>query len=252
MLTKQQIQELAEYYKIDGFTIVREYLQLVFLNYLYQHKKADKIYFIGGTAIRLLFGSPRFSEDLDFAVTYSQQEIKEILKKVEKNIQKELGKVKIALLYKGQKSIRFRLKYIQENYKYPFAIRLDFSREEIARKAVSSPLVSKFPIIFFPLISHFSAKEILAEKIRSLMMRGKGRDLYDIWFLLQKKIDIDESLVKIKLKKTGINYQPAVLQQKIKRFPLQKLERDLGKFLPEPQRKIIKRLKELDIDNKKL
>ena len=91
MITKQQISDLSKFYQIDGFTIIREYLQLVLLNYLYKNKEAEKIFFKGGTAIRLLFGSTRFSEDLDFSVADTQENTLKLMKKLEKLIQSELG-----------------------------------------------------------------------------------------------------------------------------------------------------------------
>ena len=79
MISKKQIEDLANNNQIDSFTILREYLQILFLSYLYREKQADKIYFKGGTALRLLFGSPRFSEDLDFSTLYSEIVIKSLM-----------------------------------------------------------------------------------------------------------------------------------------------------------------------------
>jgi predicted nucleotidyltransferase component of viral defense system len=45
---------------------VREYIQHLFLAELYKIREADKLLFKGGTALRVAFLSPRFSEDLDF------------------------------------------------------------------------------------------------------------------------------------------------------------------------------------------
>jgi len=242
MITQNQVKDLAEYYQIDEFTIFREYLQLVFLSYLYQHKKANKIYFKGGTAIRLLFNSPRFSEDLDFSTEYNKKQIKEIIKKVKKQIEKEFAEIKITTLYQGKKSIRFRLKHISSDFKYPFVIRLDFTKEQKAKKIINSPLVTKFPLIF-PVISHLGAEEILAEKIRALLTRGKGRDIFDTWLLLAKGIKINIPLIKKKLKQVNKKFSEEKLIKKIKTFPLRKLKLDLNKFLPLQQRKIIKDLK---------
>jgi len=86
------LKELATIFKIDEYSIFREYLQLLFLSYLYQEKKANKLFFKGGTALRLIFGSPRFSEDLDFSTTYSDSEITKLLKNIEAKIAKEFGK----------------------------------------------------------------------------------------------------------------------------------------------------------------
>ena len=95
MITKEQILNLSRFYQIDTFTILREYLQLVFLDNLYRMKGMNKIFFKGGTAIRILFGSPRFSEDLDFSTTYPINKIKEVVKKIEVEIQKEIPSLKI-------------------------------------------------------------------------------------------------------------------------------------------------------------
>ena len=44
-----------------------------------------------------------------------------------------------------------------------------------------------------------SEKEILAEKIRALITRNYARDLFDLWFLLNKKAEIDLKLINKKL-----------------------------------------------------
>jgi len=51
MMTPGQTAELAGFFRIDRFTIFREYLQLVFLSYLYRQRQADRVYFKGGTKI---------------------------------------------------------------------------------------------------------------------------------------------------------------------------------------------------------
>lgn len=43
-----------------------EYLQYELLDSLFKNPAANALSFIGGTAIRILYDSPRFSEDLDF------------------------------------------------------------------------------------------------------------------------------------------------------------------------------------------
>ena len=48
--------------------IVREYVQHLFLTELYQLPESEKLLFKGGTALRIIFDSPRFSEDLDFSL----------------------------------------------------------------------------------------------------------------------------------------------------------------------------------------
>lgn len=246
MITKEQINELAKYYHIDSFTIFREYLQLLFLNSFYQNKNAGKIYFKGGTAIHLLFNSPRFSEDLDFTALHPQKEVKEIVDKTEENLKKELlGQIKFILDYQGKEGIRFRLKFQSKDFKYPITVRIDFSLKEKPKKITTSSLITKFPIVFFPLISYLDKEEILAEKIRALFVRGKPRDLFDLWFLLAKKIPLNESLIKHKFKiYPKLNYSRSKLKKIVSDYDQKKLKKDLNQFLPESYREIYPSLKE--------
>lgn len=230
MITKQQIETLSKKYQIDGFTIMREFLQLTFLNYLYRHDKGKGIYFKGGTAIRLLFNSPRFSEDLDFSTPYDKKQIKQIMQDLEKGVQKELPETKILFLYSGKTGIRFRVKYQSPDFKYPINIRLDFTIVKKVEQPVISPLITEFPITAFPLISHLSETEILAEKICALATRNKGRDFFDVWYLLEKGVLLDQKLVKISKKD---------LLKKIESYPQDRLNLDLAQFLPKSQRQIM-------------
>jgi len=45
--------------------ILREYLQMKILASLFQHDLGNRLCFLGGTAIRLVLGNRRFSEDID-------------------------------------------------------------------------------------------------------------------------------------------------------------------------------------------
>lgn len=232
MITQEQIIHLSKLYAIDGFTIIREYLQLLFLSYIYQQKEGKEIYFKGGTAIRLLFDSPRFSEDLDFSTLYNKKQLTKIIRTVEKSIQQELPELRILLLYSGKETTRFRIKYQSSNFKYPLVIRLDFHHVKKMEKTTISPLITKFPIIIFPMVSHLSQESILTEKISALVSRGKGRDFFDVWFLLEKGIS------------SGKNIDKKLILSKIKQYPQTKLNLDLTQFLPKSQRGVIALLKE--------
>ena len=66
MIEKRQVQKLAGSWQTTIDNVVREYFQQLFLSYLYQEKSSDSLLFKGGTALRIIWQSPRFSEDLDF------------------------------------------------------------------------------------------------------------------------------------------------------------------------------------------
>lgn len=229
MISKDQIKDLSVTFKMDQYSIFREYLQLVFLSYLYQEKGASRIFFKGGTALRLLFGSPRFSEDLDFSTDYQDSQITKLLKKIVGKINKEIPDLKLTPLYKGKEGIRFRIIFKNPEFKYPFSIRLDFYRQELIVNSQCSTLITQFPIMIFPQIFHLSGEGILIEKFDALDSRNKGRDVFDIWFLLSRGTKNERSEGKI--------------IKNIESFSQTLLEKDLAKFLPKGQKQIIPVLK---------
>jgi len=77
------------------------------------------------------------------------------------------------------------------------------------------------------LVQIMDEQEILVEKICSLMKRHKGRDLYDVWLLLEKGVDVDEELLHKKMEKHGLFSK--ALNKPI--LPSQReYERDIGKL----------------------
>lgn len=244
MITKRQIEELSERLKIDQFTIFREYLQILFLNYFYREKEAEKIYFKGGTCLHFFFNSPRFSEDLDFSTLLSEKKIKNLIERVEKNLKLEVPEIKISFLWRGKQALRYKLKYQGKEFKYPLTTRLDFSFEKIFLKPHLAHLKTIFPVSFSSLIFHLDKKEILAEKIRAFLWRAKGRDLYDLWFLLEQGTEFDKKILEEKLKITRRKFNKKIFLEKIRKYPEKEIHLDLAKFLPSSERKIIPLLKE--------
>ena len=69
MITTEILQQIARERQTSLFpNIVREYAQHLFLSELYQLPGSEKLLFKGGTALRIIYNSPRFSEDLDFSL----------------------------------------------------------------------------------------------------------------------------------------------------------------------------------------
>jgi predicted nucleotidyltransferase component of viral defense system len=63
-------------------------------------------------------------------------------------------------------------------------------------------------------VKAYSLREILAEKIRSMMQRCRGRDYYDVWRLLREN-DFDmrdiRGLLAEKCRSKGIVYDPGLI-----------------------------------------
>lgn len=245
MITNEQVQELSRKFSINQFSVIREYIQILFLANLYNEKLSQDVFFKGGTAIRLLFNSFRFSEDLDFTTTLKPQTIEDLISRTIKNTSLALPNVTFKKQETKYEAYAGILTNKGEDYKNNLNIHLEFSYREKPITRKESLLETVFPVTPFPIITHLDWNEILAEKVRALMIRAKGRDIFDIYYLLSKDIKIDIKLVNKKLeyyKKTATKND---IIAKIKVFEEKQLINDLNKYLPSTHRKIISQLKEL-------
>ena len=70
------------------------------------------------------------------------------------------------------------------------------------------------------------------------MTRKKGRDIYDLWFLLNKGVDLDAKLIKKKLKCYGLEkIKKEFILKRIESFPKNNFVLDLRPFVPLKERK---------------
>lgn len=249
MITQEQIKELSNRFRIDRFTIIREYLQVLFLSIISRQSKSEKLFFKGGTAIRLFFGGRRFSEDLDFTATLSKIEIEKMVLKTIEEMRLEVPEIGIKTDKKNKavpNSSSFILSYNSGDSKYPLNVRLDFSFREKPLTEEEDSLRLDYPVFLPAVVRRLSWKEILAEKIRALATRTKGRDVYDLWFLLSKGVLIDREMLEKKMsfyKKKAVSL--VEIMEIVQKFSEKDLKNDLGKFLPEVDRKQIDNLKKL-------
>ncbi|MFH1601614.1 MAG: nucleotidyl transferase AbiEii/AbiGii toxin family protein [Candidatus Shapirobacteria bacterium] len=235
MLTSKQIKDFSQSLKINESVVFREYIQTLFLKELYEEKYSSNIFFKGGTAIRLLWEGTRFSEDLDFTVSGGQKSFLKFTSGFFKKLEKLYN-----FSFKKRKSvagIKYLLTVNSKALGHKVFIGLDFSFREKVLKPNKSTIATNYPIIFTSFVNHLSAEEVVAEKIRALLTRNKGRDIYDLWFLLSKNIKIQPELVEKKLAYYDLKkFSPSLLVKKIKGFSQKKFVLDLRPFVPINQR----------------
>ena len=242
MLTREQISNLANRFQIDPLSVVREYLQVLFLEKLSRIPDGARWYFKGGTAIRLLKQSFRFSEDLDFTVTQGAGEVILLLKKVILAVQQEVPEVELRDSQHSPNSVTGYLRYTPSSLKYPLVVRLQCSLRERPRRPKTSLLETVYPIPY-PWIQHLDWPEILAEKVRALLIRGKGRDLFDLWFLQTKGVALEWPLIRAKMAFYRRSASPTDLVSAVRRVDSERLQQDLGPFLPREHRRLPRELK---------
>jgi predicted nucleotidyltransferase component of viral defense system len=171
--------------------MLKEYIQLMILNYLSNTSYIRKIVFIGGTNLRLMKGIDRFSEDLDFdCKQMSEQNFAEMTDEVLLFLQHAGWKVETRDKAAGKLSAFRRNIYFPELL---FELGLSGYREErfLIKIESQDQKVDYAPVManvrgcgfFFPF--PVPPDDILcAMKISALLARQKGRDFYDAMFLL--------------------------------------------------------------------
>jgi predicted nucleotidyltransferase component of viral defense system len=246
MLSDNQLNQYSRLVKIDKVTVFREYLQLAFLLNFYRNEKLKHTYFKGGSCLRLIFGSGRFSEDLDFSSNLKTEEINSRIAAAVKELSHEFSSISVKPI-DSLAGISRKIQVQTQLAPFPTTIKLDFSdRDQILDPEISTPKTD-YPFSILTPIPHLSLKEILAEKVRSIMSRNKGRDLYDLYYLLARKVDFDPEFIQKKLDFYKETYSIDKLIKVISEWDRAELKNDLGPFLPADVRKIIPVLPDITV-----
>lgn len=183
----QHIRENAQFDK----DMLKEYIQLMILDFLSSTSYIRKMAFIGGTNLRLVKGIDRFSEDLDFdCKNMTKEEFMAMTDDVLVFLQRS-GLNAITKDKENDKLTAFR-----RNIHFPqllFDLGLTGHREKrfLVKIESQDQGVDYNPVLvnvkgcgfFFPL--PVPPEDVLCSmKLAALLTRSKGRDFYDAMFLL--------------------------------------------------------------------
>ena len=184
MISTHALQALANKYQTTELNVRREYVQHLFLSYFYQQAEMDRIYFKGGTALRMLFHSPRFSEDLDFASLTTtrpiEQAVLETLQAIEReNIQTDLKEsTKTSGGYLA--IVTFQIEANSVSLELNISLREGKKKGEVV--AIASDYLPTFTVV------SLVREQLVDEKIQALLSRKKARDYYDLYFILRANL----------------------------------------------------------------
>ncbi len=186
VISAEQIQKLANKYQTNEQNVRREYFQHLFLSYFYQQAKTANILFKGGTALRIIYNSPRFSEDLDFnSETINYREIENILEQTLTQIEK--GNIKFNLKEAKQTSGGFLAIISFEMLKQLIDIQLQISQRVGKKKGEVMGVVNNDYVPPYNIIT-VTQEQLVAEKMAALLSRKKPRDFFDLYFMLRSNL----------------------------------------------------------------
>ncbi len=173
--------------------ILKEYVQLLTLDYLSSTEHIRNMTFIGGTSLRLAKGIDRFSEDLDFDCKNLTEDefirmsdgVLAFLRRSGLNVQARdqeksglqafrrslyFPELLFSLGLSGHREARFLLKIEAQDQQTAYEPVMEFIR--------GCGFFFPFPMP--------SEAVLCAMKIAAMLSRGKGRDYYDVMFLLSR------------------------------------------------------------------
>jgi predicted nucleotidyltransferase component of viral defense system len=193
MLDLQQIKnEYSE--PLQGYerAIVREYLQYKILQAIFESIQASQLSFLGGTALRIVHGNSRFSEDIDLDnFGLSWLEFGELAQSVKLFLELEGFLVETNLVAKDafHCDLRFPELPFQQglspHQQEKILIQLDTAAQGY-NYLPEIKILNKFDV--FTEIRVTPLNILLSQKIYTAVnrKRPKGRDFYDITFLFSK------------------------------------------------------------------
>ncbi len=220
------IREQARKEKMGLGDAEKDYVLSVMLVELSRLPEAENLVFKGGTCLKkVYFPEYRFSSDLDFTVV---ENIAPKLKtKVIETFQnKEIGSVQflkaIDKTEKDKNTLRLSMQYESkvasfQGKRQVDSVWLDFnfeSKVSIKPELKSVILPSGYSLANSAVYT-LDLREILAEKISAVYNRPKPRDVYDLWFLLNEKTQVDLQIVKTKLEKNHVDFSLKTLQERL-------------------------------------
>jgi len=200
--------------------IVREEYEMIFLQGLLASNLNNKLIFKGGTALRMAYGSPRFSEDLDFALKSSIKQ--EEFDRVVRRVVEPLPTVEIKELAEKHYT-HFALLVVKEPYlRQAFSIKIEVSKRPVLWRAEQDFISQRCKSEVGSLEAVglvVTLKRAFLDKKRAVKIRQKARDWFDLWWLggkLGKPTDF-----------------------KFSKTELVKIRAELNQFLPEHMRKVV-------------
>jgi uncharacterized protein len=192
MISRSELQRLANREKVALGVLEKDYVLTEVLKALSRVTSlSDLLVFKGGTALRkVYFADWRYSEDLDFTAKHDmkEEELQQALDEWYYHVgQTSQLRLITKMLHKPNGYARIRAQF-NGPLSYPGMIFMDLSFDEPLcldperKRILAEPFLSEGQkVLAYPL------EELLAEKIRSLLERGKSRDYYDVWRLLKEK-----------------------------------------------------------------
>ena len=190
--------------------IMKEQVELVSLDFLFNSRYADRLSFIGGTNLRLVEGIDRFSEDLDFDCKgLDKNQFIEMTDELVRHLN-SLGFPAVPAEQESDRLSAFRRSIRFPGFAYEqglspykgkrFLLKIEAQDQEYLYPRISRTIEKQGTAIS---VKTPPLTTLIAMKTAATLNRAKGRDFYDLDFLLGKTpLDFKYLDIKLGIKNT--------------------------------------------------
>ena len=198
--------------------LLREYLQYRMLQLIYRTEQARRLVFLGGTCLRLLHGNQRFSEDLDFDNKgLGKDEFQRLAHHVGQGLEREGYTVDVQVRSKTAFHCKVRFPGIlfqhglSGHVEQTVLIQFDTEPQHYTYTPELRRL-DKFDVSFS--LPCCTPSLLLARKCHAILgrPRNKGRDFFDVVFLLGRNVEPDGGYLKQRI---GVGSRSALAERLI-------------------------------------
>lgn len=223
---------------ISPSLILREEMQKATLAALSRMNAFNSIVFQGGTALRIFYSNPRFSDDLDFVRLEGKNfDFTGKGREIERFLSSEfyyLPEIRVSTQKKTKDIQRLVIRSISEVPSQRLSINIELFS---VPSYLNSPRIMAYAP-FNPVVRVEKAEEILADKIIAIALREylKGRDIWDIFYLTTElRTSTDRGLIEKKARGYGVmDVWNRVMEGRGRLLDggLEALDREMKRFLP--------------------
>jgi len=238
MLTLREIQPFypENLHRFPRF-LLREYLQYKILEIIFESNYATHLCFLGGTCLRIVHGNNRFSEDLDFDnIDLKEDAFQEVATEIEKQLEREVYEVELKTVMKGAWHcyIKFPGLLFEEGLsghsEVKILIQLDTEPQHFDYE-LERHILNKFDV--FSTILTTPLPLLMAQKIYAIInrKRNKGRDFFDLVFLMSRDIKPNYSYLDAKLSISNSDAVKEEILDKCDQLNMEEMADDVRPFL---------------------
>jgi predicted nucleotidyltransferase component of viral defense system len=221
--------------------LFREYLQYKILEILFQSSYANKVSFLGGTCLRIVHGNHRFSEDLDFDnFDLSADDFDQTTQVIQKELERLGYLVEMRNVKRGAYHCYIRFPEIlykeglSSHKEEKILIQLDTEPHHFSYQP-AQPILNKFDV--FTQINVTPKDLLLAQKFYAVInrKRNKGRDFFDIVFLLSMGQHPNYDYLEAKIGVRNPSELRKRVVEKCAQLDMEAMARDVRPFLFNPK-----------------